>query len=113
MIFVGAVSPKLVVENMILFLSVAIVIVFVVLILWGFIAADKKEGFSIPDWMKWTLWIVLGIAIIVGIFKAFGFPIGEFLFKQSWSETFFTNLIFIVLVAAALALVIKSSSGSK
>ena len=113
LIFVSAVDPKLIVGNMILFLTVAIVIVFVVMILWGFVSADNKKGFEIEGWMKWVLWIVLGIATIVAIFYAVGFNLGEFLAKLPWTEAFFTNLIFIVLVAAALAVVIKSTAGKK
>jgi hypothetical protein len=113
LIFVSAVDPKLIVGNMILFLTVAIVIVFVVMILWGFVSADNKDGFKIEGWMKWVLWIVLGISTIVAIFYAVGFNLGEFLAKLPWTEAFFTNLIFIVLVAVALAVVIKSTSGKK
>mgnify|MGYP001597721620 CR=1 FL=1 len=67
LIFVSAVYPKLVVENMILFLTVTLVCVFVVLLLWGFIFGDK-EGFKLEKWMKWTLGIVVGAAFIGGVF---------------------------------------------
>src|SRR3989344_1899534 len=52
LIFVGAVFPKLVVGNLILFLTVALVIVFVTLLLWGFVTGGeaKIEGKGI----KWA-----------------------------------------------------------
>lgn len=43
LIFVGFAYPKEVVSNMIQFLTVAIIVLFVVLLLWGFIFSDIKE----------------------------------------------------------------------
>jgi len=111
LIFVSALEPKLIVENMILFLTVAIVIVFVVLILWGFVSGGGDKGFIIEGWMKWVLWIVIGIAVIVASLWATGVSV-DFLFKQSWSNTFWTNFIFVAVVAAALAVVLKTGSKS-
>jgi len=110
LIFVSAVYPKMVVANMILFLSVAIVIVFVVLMLWGFVFSTK-DGFVMTSGMKWGLFAVVTVALIIGILWATG--VGGrtygFLFSQSWSEAFWTNLIFVVLIGVALAAVIRGS----
>jgi len=110
LIFVGAVFPKLVVANMILFLTVALVIVFVVLLLWGFVSSGEK-GVEISKGLKTFLFIVLGIAVVVAVFWAVGVGGGffDFLFSSSWSNAFWTNFLFIVVIAAALALVIKST----
>ena len=110
LIFVGAVFPKLVVANMILFLTVALVIVFVVLLLWGFVSSGDK-GIDISSGLKTFLFIILGIAVVVAVFWAVGVGGGffDFLFSSSWSNAFWTNFLFIVVIAAALALVIKST----
>lgn len=110
LIFVGAVFPKLVVANMILFLTVALVIVFVVLLLWGFVSSGDK-GFEISGGLKTFLFIVVGIAVVVAVFWAIGVGGGffDFLFNSSWSSAFWTNFLFIVVIAAALALVLKST----
>jgi len=110
LIFVGTVFPKLVVSNMILFLTVALVIVFVVLLLWGFVSSGDK-GFVISTGLKTFLFIILGIAVVVAVFWAIGAGGGffDFLFSSSWSNAFWTNFLFIVVIAAALALVIKGS----
>lgn len=107
LIFVGAVFPKLFVSNMILFLTVALVVVFVVLLLWGFIASGK-EGFEISKGLKTFLMIVLGIAVVIAVFWATGVggSFFDFLFNSSWSNVFWTNFLFLVVIAAALALVI-------
>jgi len=35
----------------------------------------------------------------------------DLLFKQSWSSTFWTNVAFVIVIAGALALILKSSGG--
>ncbi len=104
LIFVGAVYPKLVVENMILFLTVTLVCVFVVLLLWGFVFGDEK-GFTTQKWMKWVLGIVIGAAFIGAILWATGWSagVGNFLSTQS---QIWTNIAFVVVIAVALALVL-------
>ncbi len=114
LIFVGAVYPKIVVGNMILFLTVAIVCVFVVMIIWGFIFGDIKEGFKPATWMKWVLGIVAGIAFIGAVLWATGWysDAKNFLFDQVWSSAVWTNVAFILVIAIALALVLKTKKGS-
>jgi hypothetical protein len=112
LIFVSAVQPKLIVGDLILFLTVALVIVFVVLLIWGFIFGDIKEGFKLDGWMKWSLGILSGIAVIIAVIWATGVDssIVDYLFKQSWSSDFWTNASFVLVVAAALALILRSGS---
>ena len=43
LIFVGAIFPKLVVANLILFLTVAIIVVFVGLLIWGFVSGGEAK----------------------------------------------------------------------
>ena len=95
---------------MILFLTVALVVMFVVLLLWGFVSSGDK-GFEISKGLKTFLFIVLGIAVVVAVFWAIGVGGGffDFLFSSSWSGVFWTNFLFIVVIAAALALVIGKS----
>lgn len=107
LIFVSAVFPKIVVGNLILFLTIALVIMFVVLLLWGFVAGGK-EGFEPSKGVKTFLMIVIGIAVVIAVFWALG--VGEgffgFLFSSSWSKLFWTNFLFIVVIAVALAFVL-------
>ena len=111
LIFISAVFPKIVVGNLILFLTIALVIMFVVLLLWGFVAGDIKEGFTPGTGLKTFLMIVIGIAVVIAVFWAFGVGAGffAFLFESSWSNTFWTNFLFIVVIAIALALVLWKS----
>lgn len=113
LIFVGSVFPKQVVSNMVLFLTVALIVVFVGLVLWGFISGGNlKSDFLKNTALKWTFGIVIVIAVIIALLWATGWwetnQIYKTLFQKSWSETFWTNFIFIVVVAGAIALVVKN-----
>ena len=114
LIFIGAVSPKLVVENLILFLTVAIVVVFIGLLLWGFVAGEKGLNFGdAPKGLKALFGAVVVLAVAIALLWALGVQISffedvfDFLFKNSWSTDFWTNAIFIIVVIAAISLVVK------
>ncbi len=113
LIFIAFAYPVDVVNNLILFLTVAIIIVFIVLIIWGFISGETKlesKGFKI------AAFVVLIIAVIIAVLWATGVydSLVNWITGQNWSSTFWTSLLFIVVIAIALALVLKgSSSGGK
>lgn len=112
-IFITAIFPKEMVNNLILFLTIAIVIVFVVLMLWGFIMGG--EGTKIfensPKGLKWAIGFFIIIVVAIAVLWAAGIDLGHWideLFHASWSSTFWTDFVFIVGVAAALAIVLGS-----
>jgi len=109
LIFISAVYPTLVVSNLILFFTVSIIVVFVALMLWGFIIGGEAKIES--NGIKITGGIALLIAIIFALLWATGtgFGVFDFLFYQRWSITFWTNFIFIVVIGAALAAVLAST----
>src|SRR3989338_2261142 len=82
LIFVAAVFPKLVVANLILFLTIGLVVMFVGLLLWGFIAGEEGLKFeSAPKGLKYFVGIVITVAVIFALIWAVGL-----------SGTFFTNI---------------------
>lgn len=121
LIFVGAVFPKILVTNLILFLSVGLVIIFVGLMLWGFISG---KGTVDSKGMKIFLVIIIFVALILAIIGISGFGGGienfftsifNFLFNSAWSGGVWTNILMIVLIVGAIlvALGIKAkTSGS-
>jgi hypothetical protein len=119
LIFIAAVSPVLVVSNLILFLTIALVVMFVGLLLWGFIAGDEGLKYDkIPKQLKSVILIAILVALFFGTLWAVGIEgetfignIGDFLFGQEWSSTFWTNAAFIVVIVIALALVLKGTKG--
>jgi hypothetical protein len=113
LIFITAIYPVLVVSNLILFLSVALVAVFVVLLIWGFIFTGEK-GFQPEKWMKWVLWILGGVAFIAAIFWATGWYTGvlNFFMTSGLNQTIITNIVFVVVIAIALVLILKEQKKS-
>jgi len=110
LIFVGAVFPKLVVENLILFLTVAIIIVFIVLLLWGFLVGGEAKVEN--KYVKIAGGIVIVLAVIIAVIWATGVnlpPVFDFLFRSDWSNTFWTNFLFIIVIAIALALIVAGT----
>jgi len=109
LIFVGSVFPKEVVSNLVLFLTVALVIVFIILLLWGFVSGAEKV--EVSSGMKKFGAVVIFIAVIIAVLWATKSAtlVTDLLFRQSWSQSFWTNLSFIVVIAAALAAVWKTS----
>src|SRR3972149_8035403 len=69
LIFVAAVQPKLIVENLILFLTVAIIVVFIALLLWGFIVGKLPE---IPGKLQAGVAVVVIIAVVIATLWAIG-----------------------------------------
>lgn len=110
LIFVGAVSPKLFVGDLILFLTVAIVIVFVVLLIWGFITGEEAKFGSKP------LQIIVGIVVVIAVLIAFLLITDmwdgtvDALFESDWSKDVWTNIVFVVVIAIALAVVLLSKA---
>lgn len=115
LIFVGALFDKVnILQNLILFLTISLVIIFVVMLLWGFVASDDK-GLQLAPGLKNALIAIIGIAVVVAVFWALGVgqSFFDWLFESSWSDTFWTNAVFLIVIAAALAVVLKAGGSSK
>jgi len=111
LIFVAFVFPVTVVNNLVLFLTVAMVTVFVGLLLWGFITGGEAK---VDDKVVKVIFGIIIVIFVAGaVLWATGFytSIWDWLFKQNWSKTFWTNFLFIVAIAAALAVVLKGGAG--
>ena len=112
LIFVAAVFPKLVVGNLILFLTVAIVVMFVALLLWGFVSGKAPDLGNMPTGLKWVIGIVIVVAVGIALLWAMGIEGGaaDLLFNQSWSGEFWTNAAFVVVVVLALVFAMRAKS---
>lgn len=109
LIFVSAVFPKIIVGNLMLFLSIALVVVFVALVLWGFISGKAE----FPKKVTAFLGVILGIGVVIAVLWASGIGTSQFLtntwaflFDSSWSSSFWTNVIFVLFIAGAVAAVL-------
>lgn len=105
-----------IISNLTLFLAIGIVIIFVGLLLWGFIAGEKGLKFDeAPRGLKWTAGIVILIAVIIAVLWAAGVDnsVFDFFFRNSWSGEFWTNFFFVAVVIGALILMLKSGASGK
>ncbi len=114
MIFVGAIFPKIVVSNLILFLTVSLIVVFVMLLLWGF-AVGEEINFGKNEAVKKASITLIFLAVAITVLWATGTwdSVYRFIFKQTWSKEFWINTIFILVIAGALASVVKTAKGGK
>ena len=120
LILVGATSPTLTISNLILFLTVAIVVLFVALLLWGFVTGEEGLKFEkAPKPLKWLIGIVIVVAVIIALFWALGIEgtvfgtVSNFFFKSSWSKSFWTNFSFVIVIIIALVLVLRKTGEGK
>ncbi len=113
LIFVSAVLPKLIIGNLVLVLSILLVLIFVIFVIVGFISGKEVVLGGKPG-------IVIGILIallFVGVILYTAHlekPIHtasnnffNFLFYSSWSSSFWQNVLFIIIIALALAVVLR------
>jgi hypothetical protein len=117
LIFVGAVFPKIIVENMVMYMSVGMIVIFVGLMLWGFVSG--KSDLTVADGdgrkiRKIFAFLIFG-SVIFAIFWATG--VGStivdglqkflgFFFSSGWSGEFWTNALFVLIVAVAVMVVL-------
>lgn len=111
LIFVTAVFPKTVVSNLVLFLSVALIIVFVVLLVWNFITGGGETAIG-GKGMKTALIIGLAVGILFLLIWTIRVQTGflDWISDREWTGPFWTNLLFAITIAVALALVLKTTS---
>jgi len=105
--FVAAVDTQLLVGNMVVFLAVGLVLVFVVLLLWGFVTGEEAK-FSGSKAIKPVVAVIIILALVIFLFIVTGIStdVYDWFFKSSWSSDVWTNIIFVVIIAAALAVVL-------
>jgi len=115
-IFVGAIAPKMIVSNMVLFLTVSMIIVFVGLLLWGFVSGGELgKDFLSNKGLRITAGIMVFAAVILATTWSAGIDnmgILNSLFSQSWSQTLWTNVAFIMVIVGALAWVLKTKAAN-
>ncbi len=107
LIFVSVSYPVDVVSNLILFLTVGIITMFIGLLLWGFVGGETKIE---SKGVKTFLGVIIFVAVAIAVLWATGWStaVNDWLFGQDWSGPFWTNLLFIVVIAAAIAAMLKS-----
>jgi len=116
LIFVSVVFPVIVVNNLILFMTVGVAVLFVGFVFWGFVnnGEIKLQGKVLKG-----MGVLVFLSVIVAVFWATGaFPFlwvwlekfYDFAFLSNGSESFWTNFLIVVIVVAAVGAVIKAKN---
>jgi len=112
LILITAVFPVDVINNFILFLAIALVVVFVCLLIWGLAVGEAPKITHVGVKRSFFAVLILtALAVLLWATGALG-PVSDWLFRQNWSGVFWTNAVFIVVIAIALAFILKSTKES-
>ena len=109
LIFVVAVAPKTIVSNLVWFLTVSIIVIFVGLLLWSFVSGE--DAALTEKTAKIIVGILIAIALFIAVLWATGIKYNFFNFWKTQNfggSTLWVNLLFILIIAAAIAFAIKS-----
>lgn len=95
------------------FLAVSAVILFVFMLLYGFIMG-KKEGDVLHKGVKIALGIILGLAVITAVLWAAGVwnTVYDFMFNRGDSGQIWINILLIGVIAGAVIAVVSSKDKS-
>jgi hypothetical protein len=117
LIFVGAVFPKIIVANLVQYMSVALFVFFVVLMLWGFVSGNKDltvtddKGLKIHKVFAFLIFGSLTFAILWA--TGFGSDVVSALekvfnglFRSAWSSAFWTNFVIVGIILVIVLIVI-------
>ena len=104
--------PTGVITKLTVYAAVAAVVIFVFLLLYGFVASDNKEGLKLPAGIK----IAGGIIVLVGLVIAVAWATGALsyltgVFSGSNSSAIWANVLLIAVIIGMVVMVV--STGKK
>jgi peptidoglycan/LPS O-acetylase OafA/YrhL len=115
LILVGSSGPRNFIVNMMPWLAVALVVLLIFFLVYGFAASDKTNGLVIPDWVKNTiliLAIIFVIVLVLVITDTWG-KLWNWLAGDSMGGTVVMILVVVAALWATLGTGGSSSGGNK
>ncbi|MEI7719441.1 MAG: hypothetical protein WCI72_06225 [archaeon] len=111
LILIGIPQPRDIIVNMVPWLAVALVVLFIVLVIYGFggeYDADPKKGLKIPKWFSKT---VLVLAILFVVILVLSVTDG-WTYIKGWIDdsSVFSNILLLVVIAGAMWIALRNSS---
>jgi len=105
-------APRDIIVKLIPFLAVVLVILFVFMLLYGFLAG-KKEGDVLNKGLKIALGIIVGLSLIVAILWISGVwdVIYDKLVNQEGAGKIWMNVLLIAIIAGAMSVVLATGGG--
>lgn len=99
--------PTGIITKLVPFMAVMAVVIFVFLLLYGFVAADGKEGLKLHKGIKIAAGIIILIALVIAVLWATGSL--DFIEDTFSSSSIWGNIILIAVIIGALAVVLAYS----
>jgi len=106
LLLIGIRQPREIIVGIMPWMAVAIAVILVFLILYGFVAGDLSKA---PDWMKITFGILAGLFTLAAVLYASGF--GGIIMgwlSVSGNSNIWMNVLMIILVVGAMAVAMMS-----
>lgn len=101
LILIGFPTPRDMIVNVVPWLAVALVLLLVVFLIYGFTGADFSKGEGVPKWLKSAILIGAIVFVVALVIWASGFwPTIQGWF--SGSDSIFGNVVMVLVVGVAL-----------
>ncbi len=111
LILIGFPVPRDYIVAMIPWLAVALVVLLVVFLIYGFVASDNKDGMKIPEWVKKSsIWVAIIFAAILVIVITGGWETIRGWYNDS---NIIGNVLIIVAIGVALWIALGGKSEKK
>lgn len=113
-ILLGFPTSRNIIVKLIPFLAIVLVILFVFMLLYGFVMG-KKEGDVLHKGVKIAIGIILGLAVIVAVLWITGAwdVIYEKTIKGEFAGKIWINVLLIAIIGGAMAIVLSTGGGKK
>ena len=101
-----------IITNMMAFLSVALVVFFVFLLVWAFIWSETTgDPLKNAEWLKWALGLVFLVAVVIAllIYTDYWQPVKDFFTSGNNAA----NIFFVIFIIAAIAAVVYKKGDNK
>lgn len=113
LILIGFPFAREIIVKLIPFLAVSLVILFVFMLIFGFVSG-KKEGDVLSSGLKIALGIIFGLAVVVAVLWITGAwdSIYSYLVEGEFAGKIWVNIILIAIIGGAIAIVLSSGGKS-
>lgn len=111
LILIGFPAPRDYIINMIPWLAVALVVLLIAFLVYGFIASDNKDGLKMPEWVKKSgIWVAIIFAVILVIVITGGWETIKGWYNDS---SIIGNVLVVVAIGVALWIALGGKNDKK
>ena len=112
LILIAFEGPRMVIVKLVPFLAVAAVILFVFMLLWGFVSGKKEDVLN--KGLKITLGIIVGLGVVVAVLWITGaWDVIYEILVGSNAASIWVNVLFLAIIGGAIAVVLATGGKEK